>query len=115
MNWHLDVLPSVQRNVLRQLGPVAADLGFYLAGGTAVALYLGHRESLDLDWFTEEMGGEPLACYRKKFSVQDVARVVFALCYFDDAESSPMPKMLTETTWEEAKRSLRQSVKSTAL
>jgi len=25
---------------------------FYLAGGTALALYLGHRQSIDLDWFT---------------------------------------------------------------
>ena len=25
---------------------------FYLAGGTALALHYGHRESVDLDWFT---------------------------------------------------------------
>src|SRR4051812_7708430 len=27
---------------------------FYLSGGTALALYLGHRESEDLDFFTPE-------------------------------------------------------------
>jgi hypothetical protein len=26
---------------------------FYLSGGTALSLYLGHRESEDLDFFTE--------------------------------------------------------------
>ncbi|MBI5470630.1 nucleotidyl transferase AbiEii/AbiGii toxin family protein [Candidatus Kaiserbacteria bacterium] len=28
--------------------------GFYLAGGTALALHLGHRQSIDLDFFTKE-------------------------------------------------------------
>jgi predicted nucleotidyltransferase component of viral defense system len=27
---------------------------FYLVGGTTIALYLGHRHSVDLDWFTGE-------------------------------------------------------------
>lgn len=34
--------------------------GFYLAGGTALAIYLGHRVSIDLDWFTPEKLEEPL-------------------------------------------------------
>ena len=28
--------------------------GFYLAGGTALALQIGHRLSTDLDWFSYE-------------------------------------------------------------
>ena len=209
MSWHQEVLPAEQREVLRQLGPVAHDLGFYLGGGTAVALHLGHRQSLDLDWFTGQMIGDPLElakdvqsggvdlratsihrrtlhatasgvrvsflesrylslsppvacpefgceiaaladlaamkllavaqrgtkkdfvdvhslgqhglslnamldCYRKKFCLEDIARVVFSLCYFDDAEPAPMPEMLVDTTWEDVKRSLRQWVKSIA-
>ena len=33
------------------------DLGgkFYLAGGTALAIQLGHRESIDLDWFCQDV------------------------------------------------------------
>lgn len=27
---------------------------FYLAGGTALAIHLGHRQSIDLDWFSRE-------------------------------------------------------------
>ena len=55
-----------------------------------------------------------LECYRKKFYLEDIARVVFSRCYFDDAEPAPMPEMLVDTTWEEVKRSLRQWVKSIA-
>lgn len=29
----------------------------FLAGGTAAALYLGHRESIDIDLFTNESNG----------------------------------------------------------
>jgi len=36
---------------LRHLGIVEE---FYLAGGTALALQLGHRVSTDLDWFSTE-------------------------------------------------------------
>jgi hypothetical protein len=37
-----------------------AGRGFYLAGGTAIALHLGHRRSVDLDWFTAERLPDPL-------------------------------------------------------
>jgi hypothetical protein len=33
---------------------------FYLAGGTTIAIYLGHRHSVDLDWFTEEDITDPM-------------------------------------------------------
>lgn len=209
MNWHGEVLAAEQRAVLRRLGPVAQALGFYLGGGTAVAIHLGHRQSLDLDWFTGQTIDDPSALaqdirdrrvelsvtsthrrtlhgvvggvrvsllesryaqlsspivwpafgcaiaalddlaamkllavaqrgskkdfldvyalarhglsldsmlewYRRKFSVDDIGRVLYSLCYFDDAESAPMPIMLTPTTWEEVKQSLRQWVKSLA-
>lgn len=47
----LDILPAAQR----ALWPGLADIGrqsFVLYGGTAVALYCGHRESVDFDFFT---------------------------------------------------------------
>lgn len=52
MKFSTQVLPQKQINVLRTLGPQAASLGFYLAGGTALAIRLSHRISVDLDWFT---------------------------------------------------------------
>lgn len=58
---HWQALPRRQLTALRSLAPVAAAEGFYLAGGTALALILGHRRSVDLDWFTEKPLLEPLA------------------------------------------------------
>jgi hypothetical protein len=53
---HIEVLPAAQREIWPQLGP-AANLGFVLYGGTAVALHLGHRTSIVFDFFK----AEPLA------------------------------------------------------
>jgi hypothetical protein len=50
---HAEVLPPAQQACLAGLGPAAIALGFHLAGGTAVALHLGHRRSVDFDWFTQ--------------------------------------------------------------
>ncbi len=47
------ILPAAQREIWPQLVP-AARLSFVLYGGTAVALQLGHRESLDFDFFRSE-------------------------------------------------------------
>lgn len=49
--FHPEVMPAAQQAVLKILGPHAAAHGFYLAGGTALAIHLGHRQSVDLDWF----------------------------------------------------------------
>jgi hypothetical protein len=50
---HAEVLPAVQLAVLRQLATVTRSEGFYLAGDTGIALQLGHRTSIDFDWFRE--------------------------------------------------------------
>jgi len=47
----LDALPAAQREIWSQLR-AAPPLGFVLYGGTAVALHLGHRASLDFDLFS---------------------------------------------------------------
>jgi len=60
MNLHVEILADRQRGALRLLGPSTADHNFYLAGGTAVALHLGHRRSVDLDWFVESRIHDPL-------------------------------------------------------
>jgi len=46
-------LQKKQLNVLRLLGPQMSAGGFYLAGGTALAIHLAHRISVDLGWFTQ--------------------------------------------------------------
>ncbi|MBA3868765.1 MAG: nucleotidyl transferase AbiEii/AbiGii toxin family protein [Anaerolineae bacterium] len=45
------LLPSTAQ-VIQKIRGAAFLESFYLSGGTALALYLGHRESEDLDFFT---------------------------------------------------------------
>ena len=49
---HLEILPHAQRILWPDLQPAAA-LGFALYGGTALALRLGHRTSVDFDFFCD--------------------------------------------------------------
>ncbi len=48
----LEILPRVQRILWPELQPAAA-LGFALYGGTALALRIGHRTSVDFDFFSD--------------------------------------------------------------
>lgn len=52
-----NILNEQQHVILPCLAEVAHDL-FYLAGGTALALQLGHRLSLDFDWFAATIGNQ---------------------------------------------------------
>jgi predicted nucleotidyltransferase component of viral defense system len=52
MIFHLEGLHSKQIETLKQMSPFMQERGFYLAGGTALSVYFGHRFSIDLDWFT---------------------------------------------------------------
>ena len=53
LDARIDILPAAQREMWPQLAP-AQGLGFVLYGGTAVALHLGHRTSIDFDFFKAE-------------------------------------------------------------
>lgn len=48
-----DILPHSQQRMWSQL-KAASELGFVLYGGTAIALRLGHRVSVDFDFFAEK-------------------------------------------------------------
>lgn len=197
---HEEVLPPLPMGVLRALAAPIRDRGFYLAGGTGLALQLGHRRSLDFDWFSTQPVVDPmnlaaslrkdllqvestdpgtlhtrlqgvrvtflshpypllqppvrwdppgvdiaslqdistmklaavvqrgsrkdfvdlhaldrsgvdlesmLRWYRERYQIRDVAHVLAALSYFDDAEREPMPAMLWDAGWEEIKRSIQ--------
>lgn len=45
----LDILPAPQRQLWNELAGMPKE--FVLYGGTAIALHLGHRESVDFDFF----------------------------------------------------------------
>lgn len=48
---HREILTAEQIKLLPVAGMFAKDFG--LVGGTAVALHLGHRQSIDFDLFSE--------------------------------------------------------------
>ena len=47
---HSEILTEEQRKLLPLIRSFSKD--YYLVGGTAIALYLGHRRSIDFDLFT---------------------------------------------------------------
>ena len=59
-----EILPPAQQTLWSNLRE-AARLGFVLYGGTAIALRLGHRESVDFDFFSE-----------KPFSYQELVQAI---------------------------------------
>lgn len=60
MRAHLEALVRAQKKTLIKTGPVLTQRGFYLGGGTAIALHLGHRRSIDFDWFIQKSLGDPM-------------------------------------------------------
>ena len=105
-------------SLLKDLSNEETFKEFRLVGGTSLALQIGHRISIDLDFFT---AGNRL----KHFSLQDLldffhtkyqdasSFLLFkSLMYFEDAEDEPSPKMLKSVEWDEIKTSIRSEVKS---
>lgn len=59
MNFDLNNIPVKPRFLLRELSEQKFMRDFYLAGGTAVALFFRHRQSQDLDFFTQKSFSSP--------------------------------------------------------
>ncbi len=57
---HFETLPEDTKRTFSLLKDLSLIRRFYLAGGTAIALRLGHRISGDLDFFTQENFDESL-------------------------------------------------------
>ena len=49
MIYYTDGLTESQLDVLNQVRPLMSKWGFYLVGGTALAIYFRHRRSVGLD------------------------------------------------------------------
>jgi hypothetical protein len=52
--WHPEVLTAAAQRTLEALNRTDITKPFYLAGGTGLALHLGHRRSQDFDFFHRE-------------------------------------------------------------
>jgi Nucleotidyl transferase AbiEii toxin, Type IV TA system len=79
----LAILPDAQRAIWSALGPTVA-LHFVLYGGTAIALRLGHRTSLDFDFFSARPLSKPEIVQRFAFMrsaeiVQEAPNTLLAL------------------------------------
>lgn len=84
-----DILPVAQQRLWLQLQPAVA-LGFVLYGGTAIALRLGHRPSVDFDFFCEppldrDAISAALPFMRKATVLQDAPNTWSALVPVGDA------------------------------
>lgn len=68
---HAETISRKTKRVLEKIEDSGAAKDFYLAGGTALAIQLGHRESIDLDFFS-----------KKVFSVSSMERKIGSLGKF---------------------------------
>lgn len=72
---HLEILPKEQRALWKELKPLQG-MGLVLYGGTAIALRLGHRVSIDFDFFSnnplnKQQLWKLLPCLQKGILLQD--------------------------------------------
>jgi len=51
---HTETLAPNTKELFKKLSQIELPGDFYLSGGTALALHLGHRESEDLDFFSQD-------------------------------------------------------------
>ncbi|HEY4509924.1 MAG TPA: nucleotidyl transferase AbiEii/AbiGii toxin family protein [Candidatus Paceibacterota bacterium] len=71
---HPEAITSKQKEILKKL-PIPPD--FYLVGGTALALQIGHRISVDFDFFTsKQIPSNILDLLQKIFGVNEVEVVL---------------------------------------
>ena len=64
--WHREVITASTEATLHNLTDAKLLDGFYLAGGTGLALHLGHRLSHDLDCFSPELFDEEILLQRAR-------------------------------------------------
>lgn len=86
----LSILPQNQRKLWPELKTVS-NLGFILYGGTALSLRLGHRESVDFDFFSEkpldkEALKEGFPLMKEAETLQDEKDTWVALVRFGDSK-----------------------------
>jgi hypothetical protein len=70
MKLYREVLPKYSWDLLKRISENDFFKQFYLAGGTSLALQIGHRESIDLDFFSpNEFSSTILHTFPTKYEV----------------------------------------------
>ena len=127
---HFETIEPATLELLRSILSISELNSTRLVGGTSLALQLGHRKSVDLDFFgkipynTQELSGILSSVGNVKI-LQDSKNIhIFlingvkvdsfmalkSLLYFDDAEKDIMPIMIKEQSWHEIKEKITRSV-----
>jgi len=78
---HWEVVSPEMRHLLTAIGQQSFASHFYLAGGTALSLQIGHRHSLDFDFFAEtdevkEKRTDEIIRSLDSFSIQVIERTL---------------------------------------
>ncbi|MBI5221298.1 MAG: nucleotidyl transferase AbiEii/AbiGii toxin family protein [Candidatus Magasanikbacteria bacterium] len=108
--------------------------GWYLAGGTALALQVGHRQSVDLDFFTHKAGFNELFAERVFFKTghwqltmrdeatiygifygakirKNIHHIIKSFVYFNDAQVDPEPSIYFKVSWSTVKNFFMKEAK----
>ena len=120
---HTETVEPSTLDLLKRLQRLPDLANTRLVGGTALALHLGHRKSVDLDMFGTF---DPIVSYRKLLadaghSVEGAENGTLSfplrgLMYFDDAEEDPMPEMFdSNLTWENVKKRIIDTTRAFVL
>ena len=120
---HTETVEPSTLDLLKRLQRLPDLANTRLVGGTALALHLGHRKSVDLDMFG---AFDPIVSYRKLladagYSVEGAENGTHSfplrgLMYFDDAEEDPMPEMFDgNLTWENVKKKIIDTTRAFVL
>ena len=86
---HTNILPIDTKNILNALSKTDFIRDFYLTGGTALSLLIGHRESQDLDFFNQK-NFEPELVQKKLETVGNLKSVAIEAgtlnCFLDNVK-----------------------------
>jgi hypothetical protein len=88
----LDILPAAQQRLWTELNEVPPE--FVLYGGTAIALHLGHRESIDFDFFGNETFDPAKLMPKVRFmaGAHNPQITLKALSFFDEGNVRNLPE-----------------------
>lgn len=102
IDWHLEILPREARKALDFLSTQKWLKGshWYLAGGTALALQVGHR----IDKIILRLKTQYPAV------THNYHHILKSLVYFSDAENDPMPQLLLKVSWAEVKKFFQREI-----